>query len=294
MDVEKEDTNMSMEITNNYGNYITGYANAAKKTGSTESKNEEEKGVKTSTVELKTSTHGVTKTAQIKTGFSNVNDYSKYLQEKYSYMNTGKTSMSGIPTTVTVSSAFLKKCMNDPEKAKYLEENLEAIPDCAKKTLTSCLGTVTNQTWSIDANGNITATVSGTSDSDGKIDNFISTRNFSYHLPVHELNDKEPYYLGVFLVGAYQEILGDLHNLFGDTNAVHIKVKGNEYVIDKIIEGETVADVLEYVQFSPKKMARTVEVWVTTSVKKGIISAEEGREFLSNYRSGLYGYTYLE
>lgn len=133
-----------------------------------------------------------------------------------------------------------------------------------------------------------------TCDSDGKIDNFISTRNFSYHLPVHELNSKEPYYFGVFLVGAYQEILGDLHNLFGDTNAVHIKVKGDEYVIDKIIEGETVADVLEYVQFTPKKMARTVEVWVTSSMKKGIISPEEGREFLSNYRSGLYGYTYLE
>ena len=114
------------------------------------------------------------------------------------------------------------------------------------------------------------------------------------HLPVHDLNGKEPYYFGVFLVGAYQEILGDLHNLFGDTNAVHIKVKGDEYVIDKVIEGETVADVLEYVQFMPKKMARTVEVWVTSSVKKGIISAEEGREFLSNYRSGLYGYTYLE
>ncbi|MDR0766295.1 MAG: biosynthetic arginine decarboxylase [Odoribacteraceae bacterium] len=133
-----------------------------------------------------------------------------------------------------------------------------------------------------------------TCDSDGKIDNFISTRNFSYHLPVHELNGKEPYYLGVFLVGAYQEILGDLHNLFGDTNAVHVKTKGDDYVIDKIIEGESVADVLEYVQFSPKKMARVVEVWVTGSVKKGIISAEEGREFLSNYRSGLYGYTYLE
>ena len=133
-----------------------------------------------------------------------------------------------------------------------------------------------------------------TCDSDGKIDNFISTRNFSYHLPVHDLNSKEPYYFGVFLVGAYQEILGDLHNLFGDTNAVHVKVKGDEYVIDKIIEGETVADVLEYVQFNPKRMARMVEVWVTTSVKKGIISPEEGREFLSNYRSGLYGYTYLE
>ncbi len=133
-----------------------------------------------------------------------------------------------------------------------------------------------------------------TCDSDGKIDNFISTRNFSYHLPVHELDGKEPYYLGVFLVGAYQEILGDLHNLFGDTNAVHIKVKNNEYTVDKIIEGETVADVLEYVQFNPKKMARSIEVWVTTSVKKGIISAAEGREFLSNYRSGLYGYTYME
>ena len=133
-----------------------------------------------------------------------------------------------------------------------------------------------------------------TCDSDGKIDNFISTRNFSYHLPVHKLKDGEHYYLGVFLVGAYQEILGDLHNLFGDTNAGHIKVKGDKYVIDRVIEGETVADVLEYVQFNPKRMARAIEVWVASSVKKGTISAEEGREFLSNYRSGLYGYTYLE
>ena len=133
-----------------------------------------------------------------------------------------------------------------------------------------------------------------TCDSDGKIDNFISTRNFSYYLPVHPLKPGEPYYIGVFLVGAYQEILGDMHNLFGDTNAVHIKIKGDKYVIDKIIEGETVADVLEYVQFNPKRMARAIEVWVAGAVKQGKISAEEGREFLSNYRSGLYGYTYLE
>ena len=133
-----------------------------------------------------------------------------------------------------------------------------------------------------------------TCDSDGKIANFVSGRNVSYYLPVHDLRDKEPYYFGVFLVGAYQEILGDLHNLFGDTNAVHVKVKGDEYVIDKVIEGETVADVLDYVQFNPKRMARAIEVWVVSSVKKGTITAEEGREFLSNYRSGLYGYTYLE
>lgn len=133
-----------------------------------------------------------------------------------------------------------------------------------------------------------------TCDSDGKIDNFISTSNNSYHLPVHPLKENEPYYIGVFLVGAYQEILGDLHNLFGDTNAVHIKVKGNDYQIDKIIEGETIADVLDYVQFDPKRMARSIEIWVNRSVKQGTISAEEGREFISNYRSGLYGYTYLE
>ena len=111
---------------------------------------------------------------------------------------------------------------------------------------------------------------------------------------MHPLKSKEPYYIGVFLVGAYQEILGDLHNLFGDTNAVHISVNGNEYEIEKVIDGETVAEVLEYVQYNPKKLVRTMETWVTGSMKAGMITAEEGKEFLSNYRSGLYGYTYLK
>ncbi|MDD4747052.1 MAG: biosynthetic arginine decarboxylase [Salinivirgaceae bacterium] len=133
-----------------------------------------------------------------------------------------------------------------------------------------------------------------TCDSDGKIDNFISTKNFSYYLPVHKLKAREPYYIGVFLVGAYQEILGDLHNLFGDTNAVHVSVNSKGYTIDQIIDGETVAEVLDYVQYNAKKLVRTVETWVTSSVKAGTITTEEGKEFLSNYRSGLYGYTYLE
>jgi arginine decarboxylase len=133
-----------------------------------------------------------------------------------------------------------------------------------------------------------------TCDSDGKIDNFISIRNFSHYLPVHGLKAREPYYIGVFLVGAYQEILGDLHNLFGDTNAVHVSVDENSYSIDQIIDGETVAEVLDYVQYNSKKLVRTVETWVTSSVKQGKITTEEGKEFLSNYRSGLYGYTYLE
>ena len=130
--------------------------------------------------------------------------------------------------------------------------------------------------------------------SDGKINNFISSHGANSHLAVHALNNKEPYYIGVFLVGAYQEILGDMHNLFGDTNAVHVSVYKDRYEIDQVIDGETVAEVLDYVQFSPKKLVRSVETWVTSSMKAGIITPEEGREFLSNYRSGLYGYTYLE
>ena len=133
-----------------------------------------------------------------------------------------------------------------------------------------------------------------TCDSDGKIENFINMKNYTYHLPVHSLNKREPYYIGVFLVGAYQEILGDLHNLFGDTNAVHISVDKEGYQVEQIIDGETIADVLEYVQYSPKKLVRIVESWVTSAMKEGKITVEEGREFLSNYRSGLYGYTYLE
>ena len=131
-----------------------------------------------------------------------------------------------------------------------------------------------------------------TCDSDGKIANFISTRNVAHYLPVHSLKKTEPYYLAVFLVGAYQEILGDMHNLFGDTNAVHVSVNEKGYNIEQIIDGETVAEVLDYVQYNPKKLVRTLETWVTKSVKEGKISLEEGKEFLSNYRSGLYGYTY--
>ena len=133
-----------------------------------------------------------------------------------------------------------------------------------------------------------------TCDSDGKIANFVTSRNVAHDLPVHTIKAKESYYIGVFLVGAYQEILGDMHNLFGDTNAVHVSVDEKGYSIDQVIDGETVAEVLDYVQYSPKKLVRTLETWVTKSVKEGRISLEEGKEFLANYRSGLYGYTYLE
>lgn len=155
--------------------YATSYTKTVKKADcEQDSTSTKESNVTTSTVELKTSTAGVTKTEQIKTGYSNVNDYSKYLQCKYSYMNTGKISMQGVPTTVSVSSAFLQNCMNDPEKAKYLEENLAAIPDCVKSLnnyvkMAPGSPVVTYATYKIDENGNISIMSGGTNDPDGKI-----------------------------------------------------------------------------------------------------------------------------
>lgn len=134
-----------------------------------------------------------------------------------------------------------------------------------------------------------------TCDSDGKINNFVGSGELSHNLPVHKIKKDEKYYIGVFLVGAYQEILGDLHNLFGDTNVVHISsgIDDNQYEIKNIIDGETVSEVLTYVQYNPKKLVRIIEKWVTQSVLNGKISSSEGKEFLAMYRSGLYGYTYL-
>ena len=134
-----------------------------------------------------------------------------------------------------------------------------------------------------------------TCDSDGKINMFVSPQGISHSLPVHPLKPNEHYYIGVFLVGAYQEILGNMHNLFGDTNAVHVSVAADgTYTVDQIIDGETVADVLDYVQYDPKQLVRRLETWVDKAIAENRITPREGQDFISNFQRGLYGYTYLE
>ena len=133
-----------------------------------------------------------------------------------------------------------------------------------------------------------------TCDSDGKVLAYVNNGHQTSYLPLHEVKTGEHYYIAVFLVGAYQEILGNMHNLFGDTNAVHISVDDDSYTIDKAIDGETVADVLEYVQYDPKRLVRRLETWVGKAVAEKKITVEEGKEFISNYRAGLYGYTYVD
>jgi len=131
-------------------------------------------------------------------------------------------------------------------------------------------------------------------DSDGKVDQFIDRRDVKRTLPLHPFNG-EPYFLGAFLVGAYQEILGDLHNLFGDTNAVHVLLDANGAVtLDAVIRGDTVREVLDYVQFKSTVLAEHFRRDVETAVREGRIGYEESGLLLRFYEDGLNGYTYLE
>ena len=131
-------------------------------------------------------------------------------------------------------------------------------------------------------------------DSDGKIDQFIDRRDVKRTLPLHTYNG-DPYYLGAFLVGAYQEILGDLHNLFGDTNAVHVSLgPSGDVILDAVIRGDTVREVLDYVQFNAKMLLEEFRRDVETALRDGKIGYEESGRLLRFYEEGLNGYTYLE
>ena len=130
-----------------------------------------------------------------------------------------------------------------------------------------------------------------TCDSDGKIEKFIGGKSGQPSLPLHEFRDDEQYLLGVFLTGAYQEILGDLHNLFGDTNAVHIRLSDSTYEITDLVHGDTVTEVLNYVQFRAGDLLATFRRKVAAATT---LTRPESNTFIAEYVAGLEGYTYLE
>jgi arginine decarboxylase len=133
-----------------------------------------------------------------------------------------------------------------------------------------------------------------TCDSDGKIEKFIDKREVKDDLELHALNDEE-YYLGIFLVGAYQEILGDLHNLFGDTHTVQVSLApGGGYLIDRVVEGDTVTEVLKYVSYNKDDLVARLRVLAENALRQGRLNLDESRQLLRVYESGLAGYTYLE
>src|ERR1017187_2563563 len=130
-----------------------------------------------------------------------------------------------------------------------------------------------------------------TGDSDGKIDRFVGGRAGEPSMALHPFSDDDPYMLGIFLTGAYQEILGDLHNLFGDTNAVHVRLTDQGYEITDLVHGDTVTEVLNYVQFRASDLLTTFRRKVQAATA---ISREEANMFIAEYVAGLEGYTYLE
>jgi arginine decarboxylase len=134
-----------------------------------------------------------------------------------------------------------------------------------------------------------------TCDCDGKIDRFIADHETNKQLPLHELRNDEDYIIGVFMVGAYQETLGDLHNLFGDTNVVSIESdEAGKIVWSHMVKGDTAADVLSYVEYEPKQMIRQFQAVAERAVSKGLISPAERREVGDAYENGMRGYTYFE
>jgi arginine decarboxylase len=130
-----------------------------------------------------------------------------------------------------------------------------------------------------------------TCDSDGVVDRFCGGRKGKSSLELHPVREAEPYILGIFLTGAYQEILGDLHNLFGDTNAVHVRLRDEGYEVTDLVHGDTVTEVLNYVQFHAPDLLATFRRKVNNA--KGL-SRQEANGFIADYVAGLEGYTYLE
>ena len=139
-----------------------------------------------------------------------------------------------------------------------------------------------------------------TCDSDGKIDRFIDLQGTKNVLELHQLETNnaqpftiKPYYLGMFLVGAYQEIMGNLHNLFGDTNVVHIQMTPKGYQIESVIKGNTIEDVLNDVQYDAQNLIETMRRRTEIALQDGRITLEEAQKLLQNYKFSLSNYTYL-
>jgi arginine decarboxylase len=134
-----------------------------------------------------------------------------------------------------------------------------------------------------------------TCDCDGKLQKFATSKGESTTLPLHAINLGEEYFLGVFLVGAYQETLGDLHNLFGDTNVASVRINADSSV-DFVHElhGDSIADVLSYVEYKPNSLYENFRKTAEHAVREGIISVADRQEMLAAYSEGLRGYTYFE
>jgi arginine decarboxylase len=195
----------------------------------------------------------------------------------------------------------MKRLKRVPEELLDLERSLSAIYYCNFSVFQSA-----PDIWAIDQlfpimpihrldeRPDVTCTLADmTCDSDGVVDRFIDLEDEREILQVHPLRKGEPYYLGMFLNGAYQEILGDLHNLFGDTNAAHVRLDDDSYEVVHVVKGDSVSEVLQYVQYNPDDMVEQVRRQAERAVKQGRLDNDQMRVLIGHYEESLRGYTYL-
>jgi arginine decarboxylase len=188
-----------------------------------------------------------------------------------------------------------------PEELHGLEQTMAAIYYCNFSVFQSA-----PDVWAIDQlfpiipihrleeQPDVSATLADlTCDSDGIIDRFIDVEDERRTLQVHDYRDGEPYYLGMFLNGAYQEILGDMHNLFGDTNAVHVRLEGDGYRVRHLVKGDSISEVLRYVQYDPGMMTESVRHQAEQALNEGKLTNEQVRTLMRHYEHALRSYTYL-
>lgn len=196
----------------------------------------------------------------------------------------------------------LKRLSHVPEELAYLDELMSSIYYCNFSIFQSAPDSwAMDQVFPVmpihrlDEEPTIKARLADvTCDSDGVLDHFIDVEEVQRVLPLHPLEPGRPYILAMFLGGAYQEILGDLHNLFGDTNAVHVRLEEYGYSVSHVIKGDSIHDVLRYVQHDPEDMVERVRVQAERALNSGKMTLQQLRTFMRHYEESLRGYTYLK
>jgi len=236
-------------------------------------------------------------------------DATEYKEECLTLFSLGHLSLDQRVAAENIFWALCQKVMTIARELKEMPEELETLERTLSDTYFCNFSVFQSlpDSWAIDQlfpvmpihrlnekpnRRGVLADI--TCDSDGKIEHFIDRRDVKDVLELHPLN-QDDYYLGIFLVGAYQEILGDLHNLFGDTHAVQVSLGPNGgYMIDNVVSGDTVTEVLNYVSYHRDDMVAKVRRFAEQALRAGRISLDESRQLLRMYEEGLAGYTYLE
>ncbi len=250
------------------------------------------------------------KNLNIKNLQESYNDALYYRDEIRDVFKRGRISLRERAYSEKIFWSIVNDIAKEKDKLKFKPRELDEISD-AVADIYYCNFSVFQSipdSWAIDqlfpmmpihrlnelpANNGVIADI--TCDCDGKIDHFIDLHDVKSVLPLHTLKPDEDYYLATFLVGAYQETLGDLHNLFGDTNVVSVRIhEDGSFEITNEIQGDSVADVLSYVEFDPKEMLASFRQTAETAIKEGLITARDRQTIMSSFDNGLRGYTYYE